>query len=456
MGRLFWKILITFWVTLLVAGAISGVAVWLHQRSMQDMTTNLVVRPASFIAVQAAANTLKHGGIESLRGMLIDQRDSAPEAVQVYAVDAQGNELLNRTVLADTLALAREGAAKNIEPPLARLVQKDNKDYVLFAPRSGQFPQYNQLKTHTHRPPDDSWLSLIVSGILASFVSSLLLAWYFSHPIHSLRRAFGALAEGDLNQRVAVEMGSRRDEIADLGKDFDDMASQLQSLMASQKRLLHDVSHELRSPLARLQVSIGLARQQPDKMEATLERIEQEAGRLDALVGELLTLSRLEAGVAPAMDEYLDIQELLDTVVEAAEFEAQVLACRVSFSSELEESPVYRGHGELLYRALENVIRNAIHHTAPNTEVSIHLSQSAQSLRIIVDDQGTGVPETELGHIFEPFQRSSQTIKTNGYGLGLAIAKRAITSHGGTIQASNRAKGGLRVEINLPWQTEKK
>lgn len=452
MGRLFWKILITFWVTLLISGVISGLAVWLHQRSMQEMSDNLVVRPSSFIAVQAAANTLRYGGVDALRGMLTDQKDSAPASVQVYAVDAQGNELLKRDVPAETLKLARQGAAKDIEPPLARQVTQGNNHFVLFAPRSGQFPEFNQRPRPPHGDEGMS-VSLIISGILASFASSFFLAWYFSNPIRSLRQAFSALAKGDLTQRVAGEMGSRRDEIADLGKDFDEMASQLQNLMNSQKRLLHDVSHELRSPLARLQVSIGLARQQPEKMEATLDRIEQEAGRLDTLVGELLTLSRLEAGVAPAMDEYLDIQELLDTVVEAAEFEAQALGSHVNFSSELEESPLYQGHGELLYRAFENVVRNAIHHTAPQTEINLNLSRTDHGLRIIVDDQGTGVPEHELEYIFEPFQRSHEQVsKSNGYGLGLAIARRAIMSHGGTIRASNRAKGGLRVEINLPWQ----
>ena len=229
------------------------------------------------------------------------------------------------------------------------------------------------------------------------------------------------------------------------------MATQLQNLMDSQRRLLHDVSHELRSPLARLQVSIGLARQQPERFNETLDRIEHEAGRLDKLVGEVLTLSRLESGVPQAMDEYLDILELLDAVVDDARFEANALHRRVAFHSDIDDSLVIQGHGELLYRAIENVVRNAVHHTPTDTQVTLSVSREATQLRITVDDQGSGVPVEELETIFQAFQRSASGSQTrNGYGLGLAIARRAIESHGGQIRALNRPEQGLRVEIMLP------
>lgn len=452
MGRLFWKILLTFWLTLLVAGGATGAMVWMHHSTLQDMEKDVVIRPSSVLAIKAAANTFLYGGTEALRNMLQEQKDEAPRDLQVYAVDAAGQELLGRTVSADTLERVRASSTLNLKLPIVRSVQSGTDSYVLFAPLAGQFPQFqqeNQLRPPHHFPPS----VLVTSGIVVSFISSFLLAWYFSKPVSVLRKAFGAVAKGDLNQRVTPAIGSRRDEIADLGRDFDYMVAYLQNLMASQRRLLHDVSHELRSPLARLQVSIGLARQQPEKIATSLERIEHEAGRLDTLVGEVLTLSRLESGVPQAMDEYIDVLDLLDAVIDDARFEADALSRRLEFQCNLEDTPIIRGHGELLYRALENVVRNAIHHTPPQTAVtlSIHKDATAANLHITVEDQGPGVPDNELDSIFEPFQRSSNGNTTrNGYGLGLAIARRAIESHGGTIRASNRPQTGLRVAITLP------
>jgi two-component system OmpR family sensor kinase len=450
MGRLFWKILLTFWLTLLVAGVATGVTVWMHHNTLQDMEKEVVIRPSSVLAVKAAANTFLYGGTQALRNMLQEQQDEAPRDLQVYAVDSTGKELLGRTVSDDTLQRVRDGIRQNLRLPIIREVKSGNGSYILFAPLAGQFPQFRQeqrLPPPHHIQP----LSLVISGVVVSFISSFLLAWYFSKPVSVLRKAFGAVAKGDLGYRVTPAIGSRRDEIADLGRDFDHMTSQLQNLMASQRRLLHDVSHELRSPLARLQVSIGLARQQPEKTLASLERIEHEAARLDTLVGEVLTLSRLESGVPQAQDEYIDIQELVDAVIDDARFEANAMARQVVFQSDLENAPVIQGHGELLYRALENVVRNAIHHTPADTQVTVAMHKAGNHLQISVDDQGSGVPEEELGSIFEPFQRSSKgNTSRNGYGLGLAIARRAIENHGGNIQAINRPEQGFRIRITLP------
>ena len=454
MGRLFWKILLTFWLTLLVMGGATGITVWLHQHALQNVQDDLVIRPSSVLAVKAAANTLLFGGKAALRNMLQEQQAEAPNSLQVYAVDIAGKELLGRSLSADTLQRVRDSARKEIQPPIARSASNETDSFLLFAPMSGQFPEFAQQNQNRLPPPQHfSMPTLIISGVLASFLSSFLLAWYFSQPIRVLRRAFRAVTQGDLSQRVTPAIGSRRDEIADLGRDFDEMAMQLQTLMASQRRLLHDVSHELRSPLARLQASIGLAHQQPEKIASSLVRIEHEAERLDTLVGEVLTLSRLESGTPPTGDEYIDILELADTVIDDARFEAKTLSRQVFFQCDLEDSPIIQGHGELLYRALENVVRNAIHHTPADTSVtlSIHQDFATAHLHINVDDEGSGVPEDELDSIFTPFQRSSHAnTNPSGYGLGLAIAQRAVESHGGTIRALNRTGGGLRVEIILP------
>lgn len=290
----------------------------------------------------------------------------------------------------------------------------------------------------------------LLAALVASFAFAALLARYFSKPIRNLRAAFDAAAAGNLEVRASPAMGRRRDELADLGQDFDRMAGRLRDLMDGQRRLLHDVSHELRSPLARLQAAIGLARQQPARLEDTLQRIERESVRMDRLVGELLTLSRLEAGVTPAMDEEIPVDELLADIVRDAGFEAEAngrsVACQITGEVAI------RGNGELLLRAVENVVRNAIRHAPAGSEVRIEAgpAPAAGFLRLLVLDAGPGVPEGDLASIFEPFFRSGGAREGKGYGLGLAIARRVVEAHGGSISAENRREGGLRVEMRLP------
>jgi two-component system OmpR family sensor kinase len=214
--------------------------------------------------------------------------------------------------------------------------------------------------------------------------------------------------------------------------------------------LLHDVSHELRSPLARLHAAAGLLRQDPSKLQPSLERIEREIGRLDALIGELLELARLEAGTSPALEGKIDLAGLVRGIAEDAAFEAQSLERQVSF--EASASPRIRGHAALVHRAVENVVRNAVKHTSPGTTVTIRLDSRGRPpvARLIVTDHGRGVPDEELGRIFEPFYQAAGVRSANGFGLGLAIAQRAIGVHGGTIRASNVPGGGLCVQIELP------
>lgn len=455
LGRLFWKILLTFWLTLVVASGTAALAVWWHHRALQSVAEDVVIRPSSILSVQAAANTFRFGGQAAVYNMLLEQSQEAPKNLQVYAVDANNKELLGRAVPAAALARIRNSVKLKVDPPIARSAQSQEQELIFFAPLSGQFPEFQKPNRLPPRYRDLTW-PWYLSGLIVSFISSFLLAWHFSKPVRLLRKAFKSIAQGDLNTRISPEIGWRRDEIADLGHDFDHMASQLQNLMTSQRRLLHDVSHELRSPLARLQVSIGLARQQPEQTQATLERIEHEAERLNELVGEVLTLSRLEAGVATSTDEYVDVLELLDTVVDDARFEASALKRSVVLHSSDDTSLIIPAHGELLYRALENVVRNALYHTPPETTVTVTAYQNkvTNTLHITVDDQGGGVPFDEIELIFEPFQRSGKgKHEYQGYGLGLAIARRAIDSHHGSIRANNRPEGGLRISIELPLQT---
>jgi two-component system, OmpR family, sensor kinase len=442
MGRLFWKFFLAFWLALLAASAGVGTAVWLHQQALAQSGQELAGGPRAAFLVSAAANVFQHGGGAALRAFLEESR-ALHAGTQVYVVDDAGQELLGRTVPAELLAQARRLAHEDQEPRIARLERVAGRDYLLFLPADGHEPLH-------HMPP----VLPIGVGILASLAFSAVLAWYLSTPIRHLRGAFDAAAAGKLDTRIGPQMGRRRDEIADLGRDFDRMAGQLQTLVNSQRRLLHDVSHELRSPLARLEAAIGLARQRPERLDETLDRIEREAVRLDQLVGELLTLSRMEAGMTRAADEEIDLVELVREVAEDAQFEAQATGRQVEFIGE-GEAPVIASV-ELLHRALENVLRNAVKYTDVGAAVEVSITRrpdhngDPDRLVVTVSDRGTGVPEVELQAIFEPFFRSENRPKTAGFGLGLAIARRAIEAHGGTIRARNRPNGGLQVEIVLP------
>lgn len=293
-----------------------------------------------------------------------------------------------------------------------------------------------------HRPPP---MMPLVLGALGGLLCAAFLAWYFAKPLRSLRRAVAAVAGGDLAARVGDSIGGRRDELADLGRDFDHMAGRLQDLVDSQRRLLHDVSHELRSPLARLRASVDLMRQQPERTAEFIDRVDRESVRMDRLLGELLTLARVDAGTAGALDGEVDLTEVVAGIAEDAEVEAEARGC--TLATQLPGSLVVRGSAELLHRAIENVVRNAIRHSPPGGAVSVNVSAGGQPLQacVIVDDAGPGVAEADLARIFEPFVRLAGTAG-EGHGLGLAIAERVLRAHGGRIRAENRSPG-LRVVL---------
>ncbi|WP_343733214.1 ATP-binding protein [Duganella sp.] len=289
----------------------------------------------------------------------------------------------------------------------------------------------------------------IAAATLASLLFAVLLAWYFSRPIRALRQAFDAAANGDLSPRFTKDSGKVGNELNDLGRDFDRMTARLRSLIDGQTRLLHDVSHELRSPLARLQAAIGLAHQQPEKWSTSMERIERESVRMDKLVGELLTLARLEAGAIKASQEEISMADLLDQIADDARYEAASQHRSVLQEGEADMQVI--GQPDLLGRAIENVVRNAIKHSPEGGEVQLQTRTLAESNQLIIRvlDRGPGVSPADLDTIFQPFFRSSNA-STEGHGLGLAIAQHVIEAHGGSIKASNRAGGGLCVEMILP------
>jgi len=278
-----------------------------------------------------------------------------------------------------------------------------------------------------------------------------LLTRHITLPLFELRREAAMIASGNLTARVPESLRNRRDEIGELGRDFDRMAERLESLVGSHKRLLGDVSHELRSPLSRLLVALGLARKaNPEEMTELLDRIALEGKRLDDLIGQLLTLSRIESGSHLAGTSSVDLTAIVQEVVNDADFEAQSHSRRVRVT-ECDACSV-SGSEELLRSAVENVIRNAVRFAREGTTVNVSIRSEHNRVIVQVRDSGPGVPEAMLEEIFLPFRRLQTFHGTgnDGSGLGLALAHRAVAANKGSIRARNAAEGGLIVEIELP------
>lgn len=292
----------------------------------------------------------------------------------------------------------------------------------------------------------------VISGVLSSLLASLALAWYLTKPLRHLHWGVDRVADGHFDTRIRPHMGRRHDEIVDLADRFDHMAEQLQHLTEARTRLFHDLSHELRSPLSRMRAAMGLLRQDPSEAVAMVERIDREIERLDGLVNELLTLHRLEAGASHQRNDHVDLVELLHDIAEDAGFEAA--SAGRSLSLQAEGPFVSQVDGELLYRAFENVIRNAIKFTAPGTTVEVSASvitdEAESRLKVSVADRGPGASDALLQAMFDPFVRGDNGTQGVGHGLGLAIARRAVRAHGGDIAARRREGGGLVVDIVLP------
>ncbi|MBQ5938440.1 MULTISPECIES: cell wall metabolism sensor histidine kinase WalK [unclassified Massilia] len=450
MGRLFWKFFFSILLAQVAATIGIGGAFWLRDQARQHQAPVLDTGPPATIVLDAATATLRHGGIGALRGMLGELKRP-----QVFVLDAQRRDLLGRAVPAELIQEAERSLREGIPVRGVRqLLAPDGSRYLALVSRRFGPPPGGL------RGPgmDPGWgrrvgqAAGIIAAVLASLLFAALLAWYFARPIRALRSAFDAAAAGDLAPRF-VDKPTGGDELSDLGRDFDRMSGQLRMLMDGQRRLLHDVSHELRSPLARLQAAVGLAHQRPERIASSLERIERESVRMDKLVGELLTLSRLEASNGVARRESVDLAELVDAIVEDARFEAGEAnpddTPRIAV--EAEGSVSVDGDPDLLWSALENVVRNAVKHGAAGGLVKVVVGATDGMARVEVLDRGPGIAPAELAHIFEPFYRANPSgTSVDGHGLGLAIAQRVVRAHGGDIAAANREGGGLQLRISLP------
>lgn len=445
MGRLFWKIFLGLWLTLFITGAIVGGLIWQHNKERIEKLELLASSPRADFGINRVAKILRYDGREGLQQFIAQRSQRHRRPLPVLIVDDEGNDLLGRNVPSLVLNKARQ-ALMNPESTVQQVNTPGGETFLLFIPRR----DHRQPRHKNDFPKQLPLLPLFIV-MLGTLFFSAGLAWYITRPIQHLREATNQFAKGKLDTRVMHNIGKRKDEIADLASDFDHMAEQVQKLVATQKRLLNDVSHELRSPLARLQMAIEMGRQQPAKTEELMQRIEKESQRLDELVGELLTLSRLEADVHKNENDYFDINGLVASIAEDARFEAENQNKQVVLSPANET--LINGSIELMRRAIENIIRNAIYYTPEQTPVSINVEHETDYVVITVCDKGKGVSEEKLNDLFQPFVRindNKQNVKIPGYGLGLAIARRAIEIHRGTITAYNHSQGGLCVEVKIP------
>ncbi|MDX1996928.1 MAG: ATP-binding protein [Thermoanaerobaculia bacterium] len=425
MGPLFWKFFAVFLLALVLAAVATGFVVWLHTPHRGAA----VAGPAGLVEV--AAQAIENEGLPGLHPLFQDNPDLP---LTLLVIDDSGREVFGRPAPKE---ISRRFWPREVKAP------SGERFTVLAVPKGER--RGGHFRPRLWPPP-------VLTGMMG-FLASLLVAWalarYIAQPIRSLRWAFEQVAAGRLDTRITPAMGKRRDEVADLGRGFDHMTGELERLVEGQRRLLHDVSHELRSPLARLQAAVGLGRQNPERATATYDRIEREVTRLDALVGELLTLSHLDAGSAADPVQKVDLEEFVAAIANDARFEAEAAGKRLEYRGMASE--VFAAvHAEPLRRAFENVLRNAVKFTAPGTTVEADTAIDRGDFVLRVADRGPGIPEADLEAVFTPFFRGENGRVGEGTGLGLAIARRAMEVHGGSLRLTNREGGGLVAELRLP------
>ncbi|TWT44777.1 Sensor protein CpxA [Phycisphaerae bacterium RAS1] len=514
---LFTRIFAWYWIaSIAVVGvAVASAALLISRSSIEMARWRVVAHDAAVIHSERAADVLERGGADAVCDFLL--RWDVALAAHSYIIDADGKDLCGDTPPAAAAAFVehiRESGRAEIvqrsgEPTLigAKLPTRDGKPLVLLrtvaegqtpplrppprgGPRGGpggppggpRPPRGGPRDGPPGGPLDPPPLGLrpdlppgiggppvipplgdvlvqpsvgavVLLAVAASGAVCYLLARSLSRPVRELQAAVRQLAGGDLSVRVAADIGRRSDEIGALARDFDQMAARLQREMDAQGRLLRDMSHELRSPLARLNVALGIARKQGTGAAAhALDRIERESDALNRLIGDVLTLARWDNGAMNVQTSDIDLAELLRAIVEDADFEARSVGKQVTLTI---DSPCsVQADPGLLHSAIENIVRNAVRYTAENSAVEVTLATdpASGSAVIRVRDRGPGVPAQAVAELFRPFYRVSEgrDRDSGGVGLGLAITQRIVQSHGGSVSAENAAGGGLAVEVRIP------
>lgn len=426
---LFWKIVISFWLTYVIVTQ-GGWIVYMLYSDEESYQFRIAERMAP-VQLGAARVAIETGGEHAYERLI----ESWPERRRD---DLQLTRLRNGCI-------EGEGDFCDDIAEFVTAVDPEGEEWQVKYELPSAVVEWSVMDALDL--PDD----LLAMSAIGAVLFSAALAVYLTRPVRKMRRGFETLAAGDLTIRLAPTIGRRRDEIADLARDFDRMAERLQQLVQVRDQLLHDVSHELRSPLARLNQSIALLRQNPGEIDSSLLRIEREVRRLDELVGELLSLARAESGES-SRDQYFDLPALIQSIIANAAFEASAKNVVVDARSLENMEGIVRGNVELMRRAVENVIRNALQVSRPGQAIEIGMSTDAVRHIYIVTiaDRGPGVAASRLETMFEPFVRLKEGYSGKGYGLGLAIARRAILALGGSIDARNRVEGGLMIAMSVP------
>ena len=449
MRSLFVRIFVSFWAALslfLVLAILATLALNPARRGIESREPEVLAE---------AVNAYQIGGERGVRAYL-DQVWHT-DHLHAFVFDATGKELSGQRVppwIEDTRRGVdpHQGWLDEILRPIRRQAWTlDGKRYTLIVEPPRPRPLFG--------PHDIPGLGITIA-VISSGLVCFLLARSLTRPVSRLRQAAQSLAAGDLSARTGTPEGAPGGEMVELMRDFDHMADRLETLVESQARLLKDVSHELRSPLARLSVALGLARQRANpEIEGQLDRIELEADRLNQLIQRLLTISRLESGSdgLGLNKRKLSLRELVGQICRDADYENSGRKCQVIAPGD--DPFLVDADPDLLRSAIENIVRNATRYTREGTSVDVSLERAAvargEEIIVRIADSGPGVPEEALPRIFEPFYRldDARNRQTGGAGLGLAIADRATRLHGGLLRASNRKEGGLEVEMRLPAAT---
>ncbi len=457
MRSLFLRIFLWFWLAMTAIVAVLVITSPLFTRSRPGVEKwHRDAENWARARVERAAVHIERKGVDDLsmgRGHGRGRGAGPPSPTKIYFIDEDGGQISGTDAPQEVFEISGRALTAGVE-----VTERTGMLHLVARPVEDPDGRRLVVVAAHHNPPKLTHLMepralALRLGVLILVVGGLSfwLARYLTSPMGPLRRATRRLSRGDLSARVGGNVGRRRDEIGELARDFDAMAERIEALVGSQQRLLRDVSHELRSPLSRLVVALELARSRAgDGATKALDRIEREAARLDELIGQLLLLQRLEGGGEGAELVDLELADLLAGVVADAGFEAAPDGREVVFAP-AESCPMV-GRPELLRSALDNVIRNAVHHTPSDTSVEVDLRSVDDGIEVTVRDRGPGLADDDLERVFEPFYRvdAARDRSTGGVGLGLAIAKRAIEAHGGRLFARNHDGGGLEVVARLP------
>ena len=457
MQSLFFKIFLWFCVIVVLVGLsieTSSILANYYETSWQRVLHSIMPMEA-----EKSARMYEADGKQAVQDYLDELQRQ--KSVRFYFFDEEGNPLLDRGAppLILKLAANKEALARTQKQNLSMVDPKSGAALRLVeAPSGRKYTLAFQQSPNLIMPVSEAvgthpYLRLLGIGLFGALLC-FLLTRNITKPIVRLRSAASGIAAGQLRTRVDPAVLRRHDEIGSLARDFQRMAEQVEVLVTAQRDLLGDVSHELRSPLARLIVALGLLRQaSPEEAPEYLNRINQEAERLDKMIGQLLTLTRIDSGVEASQREKFDLTNLVQEVAADGDFEAQAHNREVKIVQA--DACTMFGVPEMLRSAIENVVRNAIRYTRSETSVELTLRKVEGTPRAVlkVQDRGPGVPDRLLKEIFVPFQRVFDQNEPNagqGSGLGLAIAERAVRMHDGSISARNALEGGLIVEMELP------